>query len=59
MFDPQEYDATYNRIRYLISLKISIMYIFPHYDAKIKVDSYDYLSREKRLTATGLEPTTT
>ena len=42
--------AIYNRIRYLISLKISITYIFSHYFAKIKVDSYDSLPIEKTLT---------
>ena len=40
----------YNRIRYLSSLKSSITYIFSHYFAKIKVDSYDSLPIEKRLT---------
>ena len=45
----ENYDI-YNRIRYLISLKSSITYIFSHYFAKIKVDSYDYLPIEKRLT---------
>ena len=42
--------AIYNRIRYLISLKISITYIFSHYFVKIKVDSYDSLPIEKRLS---------
>ena len=44
------YDAICNRIRCLISLKSSITYIFSHYFMKIKVDSYDSLSKEKRLT---------
>ena len=43
------YDAIYNRITYLISLKSRITYIFSHYFAKIKVDSYDSLPIEKRL----------
>ena len=34
LFDSQKYDATCNRIRYLISLKSSITYLTPHYDAK-------------------------
>ena len=41
LFDPENYDAIYKSIRYLISLKYSITYVFPRYYAKIKVDSYD------------------
>ena len=41
LFDTKKYDAIYDRIRYLASLKGSITYIFYHYFAKIKVDSYD------------------
>ena len=37
-------------MRYLISQKSRITYIFSHYIAKIKVDSYDSLPIEKRLT---------
>ena len=44
----ENYDANYNRIRYLISLESSITYIFSHYFAKIKVDSYDSLTIEKK-----------
>ena len=47
---PEKYDTIYNRIRYLISLKSGITYIFSHYYAKIKVDSYDSLPTEKMLT---------
>ena len=50
LFVPEKYDAIYNRIRYLISLKSSITYIFSHYYAKLKVDSYDSLPIEKTLT---------
>ena len=50
LFGSENYDAIYNRIRYRVSLKSSITYIFPHYYAKIKVDSYDSLPVEKRLT---------
>ena len=50
LLGPEKYDAIYNRIRYFISLKSSIVYIFSHYFAKIKVDSYDSLPIEKRLT---------
>ena len=46
----ENYDVIYDRIRYLISLKSSITYIFSHYFAKIKVDSYDSLPIEKRST---------
>ena len=40
----------YDRIRYLVNLKSGITCIFSHYFAKIKVDSYDFLPIEKRLT---------
>ena len=43
MLGSEEYDAIYNRIRYLISLESGITYIFSHYFVKIKVDSYDIL----------------
>ena len=50
LFSSEKYDAIYDRIRYLISLKSSITYIFPHSFAKIKVCSYDSLPVEKILT---------
>ena len=50
LFGTEKYGAIYDRIRYLISLKSSITYIFSHYFAKIKVDSYDSLTIEKMLT---------
>ena len=50
LFASGNYDAIYNRIKCLISLKSSITHIFPHYFAKIIVDSYDSLPIEKRLT---------
>ena len=40
----------FTTIRYCISQKSAITYIFSHYFAKIKVDSYDSLPIEKRLT---------
>ena len=43
-------DVIYNRIRYLINLKIGITYTFSHYYAKIKVDSHDSLPIENILT---------
>ena len=46
----ESYGAIYNRIRYLISVKGSISYIFSYYFAKIKVGSYDSLPIERRLT---------
>ena len=36
----EKYNVIHNRIRYLISLKRSIMYVFSYYYAKFKVDSY-------------------
>ena len=50
LFGSEKYDALCNRIRYLISLKSGIIYIFSHYFGKIKVDSYDFLPIEKKLT---------
>ena len=49
LLGPEKYDAIYNRIRYLISLKSSITYMFSHIFAKIKVNSYDSLPIEKRM----------
>ena len=51
LFDSEKYDANSDKIRYLISLKSSITYIFlTIFLAKIKVDSYDSLAIEKILT---------
>ena len=50
LFDSEKLDAIYNRIRYRISLTSDITYVFSHYYAKIKVDYYDSLTIEKRLT---------
>ena len=50
LLDSEKYDTIYNRIRYLINLKIGITYIFSHHFAKIKGDSYDSLPIEKILT---------
>ena len=47
LFDNKKCDAIYDRIRYLISLKSSITYIFSHYFAKSKVNFYDSLPIEK------------
>ena len=45
----EKYDASYDRISYLISLESWIIYIFAPCFAKIKVDSYDSLVIEKIL----------
>ena len=50
IFVSEKCDAIQNRIRYLISLKSSITYVFCHYYSKIKLDSYDFLPIQKRLT---------
>ena len=50
LFGPEKYDAIYNRIKYIISQKSDIKYIFPRYYAKVKVDSCDSLPIEKILT---------
>ena len=50
VFGSEKYDTIYDRIRYLISLKSGITYVFSHYFAKIKVDSYESLSIEKMFT---------
>ena len=48
LFGSEKFDAIYNRIGYLTSLKNSITYVFFfHYYAKIKVDSYDSLLIEQ------------
>ena len=44
----ESYDGIYNRIRYLISIKSSITYIFSDSFAETKVDSYPSLPIEKR-----------
>ena len=43
LLDSQKYDTIYDSISYLLSLKCDMTYIFSHYFAKIKVDSYDSL----------------
>ena len=44
------YDTISNRVRYFISLKSCTTYGFSHYFGKIKVDSFDYLPKKRRLT---------
>ena len=50
LFGTKKCNANFNRIRYLLSLKSSMTYIFSHYFTQIKVDSYDSLPIEKTLT---------
>ena len=50
LFGSEKCDAINNRIRYLKLLKNSNTYDFSHYYAEVKVDSYDSLPIEKRLT---------
>ena len=46
----EKYDAIYNRIRYLVSLKSGIAIFISHSYARIKIDSYDFLPLEKTFT---------
>ena len=50
LFGFEKYKAIYNKIRYFVSQKSGITYIFSHYFVKIKVGSYNYLPIEKRFT---------
>ena len=50
LFGSEEYNSTYNRTRYIISLKSGITYIISHNYAKIKVGSYNSLPLEKTVT---------
>ena len=49
-FEPEKHDAVFNRISYVIGVKSGITYVISHYYARIKVDSYDSLPLEKKLT---------
>ena len=46
----KKYDAFYNKIRYVLSVKSGITYVISHNYAKIKIDLYDSLPPEKTLT---------
>ena len=50
LFGLEKFDVISNRIRYLISQKVGIAYVFSHYYAKLKVNSYGPLPVEKKLT---------
>ena len=49
LFGPEQYDAIYNRIRYLISEKSGITDSINHSFARIRIDSYNSLLIEKTL----------
>ena len=50
LFGLEKCDAIYNRIRYLISQKSRITYVYAHYCTKIEVDYYNSLPTEETLT---------
>ena len=50
LFGLERYNAIYDRIRYLISGKISITYSISHNFAIIRIDSYNSLPTGKTLT---------
>ena len=50
LFGPEKYDAIYNRIKYVISQKNGITFVFSHNYAKIKIDSYDFSPLEYWLS---------
>ena len=50
LFGDEKYDLIYNRIRYLIGVKIGIAYVISLYYANINVDLYDYLPLEIKFT---------
>ena len=47
LFDPEKYNAIYNRIRYPINEKNGVTYLISHTYAKVKIDSYDSLPLQK------------
>ena len=49
LFASEKYDTIYDRIRYLVSLKSSITYIFSDYFTEIKLDFFRSLPKEKLL----------
>ena len=49
LFSSEKFNVNYGKVRYVISIKSGTAHIFPHYSAKIKVDSYDSLSIRKTL----------
>ena len=49
LFGSEKNDIVFDRIRYLLGLKIGVTYVDYCNYAKIKIDSDDYLSLEKTL----------
>ena len=49
LFGPEKYDAIYNRLGYLISLKVFITDVSSHNYGKMKIDFYDSLPIGKTL----------
>ena len=47
LFGPEKRDVIYNRIRYFLSQKCGITYVFSHNYARTKIDSYDILPLKK------------
>ena len=45
----EKYVAIYNRIRYILSQKSGITFVFSHSYARLKVDSNDFLPKEKKV----------
>ena len=50
LFGSTKCDAIYNKIRYLKGQKNGITYTIDHFFARIKIDSYNTLPKEKTLT---------
>ena len=51
LFGPEKYEVFYNVIKYLVSKKSGITSVSSHnYLLKIKIDSFDSLPLEKKLT---------
>lgn len=46
----EKYNAKFDRVMYIISLKSNITYVFSHNFAEIKIDSDDGFSVEEMLT---------
>ena len=49
LFRSEKYNIIYNRVKYLLEVKIDITFVFYHNYARIKVDSYDSLALEKNI----------
>ena len=50
LFGTEKYDVIYIRIRYLISEKSAITYVYSYNGAIFKIDSFDSLPLERTLT---------